>query len=29
MCVWDVSDDAVREAGERLALEPAVSLCYE
>ncbi|MBI5781214.1 MAG: Lrp/AsnC family transcriptional regulator [Rhodocyclales bacterium] len=29
MCVWDVPDDAVRQAGERLAREPAVSLCYE
>lgn len=29
MCVWDVPDDEVRAVGERLAREPAVTLCYE
>ncbi len=28
MCVWDVPDDQVSELGERLAREPAVTLCY-
>ncbi len=28
MCVWDVPDDRVAELGERLAREPAVTLCY-
>ena len=28
MAVWDVPDDAIDAIGERLACEPAVSLCY-
>lgn len=28
MCVWDVPDQRVAEVGERLACEPAVTLCY-
>ncbi|PMR77423.1 Lrp/AsnC family transcriptional regulator [Billgrantia endophytica] len=28
MVVWDVPDDAVSELGQRLAAEPAVTLCY-
>jgi DNA-binding Lrp family transcriptional regulator len=29
MCVWNVPDGEVRAMGERLAREPAVTLCYE
>lgn len=29
MVVWDVPDEQVRELGQRLAKEPAVTLCYQ